>query len=130
MSVMMALGPYRFALATSAYQQLKRSIEYRWQSQDRIGNNPAMQFIGPGKEQIGFEGVIYPEFRGGLGQIENMKLAADVGEPLLLVDGLGQVWGRWVILQIEETREIFFENGIPRKINFSLTIAKYGEDLP
>ena len=128
MSVMMALGPYRFALSTSAYQQLKRSIEYRWQAQDRIGNNPAMQFIGPGKEQIGFEGVIYPEFRGGLAQIESMKLTADIGAPLLLIDGLGIVWGRWVIMQIEETREIFLNNGVPRKISFSMTIVSYGED--
>lgn len=128
--MMMVLGPYRFALSTSAYQQLKRSIEYRWQAQERIGNDPAMQFIGPGKEQIGLEGVIYPEFRGGLQQINLMKLTADIGEPLLMVDGTGQVWGRWVILQIEETREIFFENGVPRKISFSLTIAKYGEDFP
>jgi len=128
MSVMMALGPYRFALSTSAYQQLKRSIEYRWQAQDRIGNNPAMQFIGPGKEQIGFEGVIYPEFRGGLGQTESMKRNADIGQPLLLVDGLGRVWGRWVIMQIEETRETFLSNGVPRKISFSMTIVSYGED--
>ena len=128
MSVMMALGSYRFALETSAYQQLQRTISYRWQAQDRINNDPAMQFVGPGAEQINLEGVIYPDFRGGLGQIEDMKDSADNGEPLLLVDGLGQIWGRWVILQIEETREVFLKNGVPRKISFRLSISRYGED--
>jgi len=128
MSVMMALGSYRFAIETSAYQQLQRTISYRWQAQDRINNDPAMQFVGPGAEQINLEGVIYPDFRGGLGQIEGMKDSADRGEPLLLVDGLGQIWGRWVILQIEETREVFLKNGVPRKISFRLSISRYGED--
>jgi hypothetical protein len=128
MSIMMALGLYRFALETSAYQQLQRTISYRWQAQDRINNDPAMQFVGLGTEQINLEGVIYPDFRGGLGQIEGMKDSADRGEPLLLVDGLGQIWGRWVILQIEETREVFLKNGVPRKISFRLSISRYGED--
>jgi len=128
MSVMMALGSYRFALETSAYQQLQRTISYRWQAQDRINNDPAMQFVGPGAEQINLEGIIYPDFRGGLGQIEGMKDSADNGEPLLLVDGLGQIWGRWVILQIEETREVFLKNGVPRKISFRLSISRYGEN--
>lgn len=128
MSIMMALGFYHFSLETSAYQQLQRSISYRWQAQDRINNDPAMQFIGPGAEQINLEGVIYPHFKGGLGQIEGMKASADIGTPLLMVDGTGRVWGRWVILQIEETREIFLKNGVPRKISFRLSITRYGED--
>ncbi|MDA0782436.1 MAG: phage tail protein [Proteobacteria bacterium] len=128
MSIMMALGDYRFSIATSAYQQLQRTIAYRWQSQDRIGNDPAMQFVGTGAEQINLEGVIYPHFKGGLGQIEGMKSAADNGKPLLLVDGLGQVWRKWVITQIEETREVFLKDGVPRKITFRLSIVRYGED--
>ena len=46
MSIMMMLGFYRFSLNTSAYQQFRRSISYRWQSQERLNNNPAMQYLG------------------------------------------------------------------------------------
>ena len=128
MSIMMALGTYRFSIATSAYQQLQRTIAYRWQSQARIGNDPAMQFVGTGAEQISLEGVIYPHFKGGLGQIDGMKAAADEGKPLLLVDGLGNVLERWVITQISETREVFLKDGVPRKITFQMSIVRYGED--
>ena len=41
-----------------------------------------MQYLGHGMEQIDLEGTIYTEFRGGLDQIEQMKRAADKGEPL------------------------------------------------
>jgi phage protein U len=105
MSTMMGLGNYRFSLNTSTYQQFRRSIEYRWQSQERLQNNPAMQYLGHGMEQIDLEGTIYPEFRGGLDQIEDMKGAADKGESLLLIDGMGGIWGRWVITRLEENRE-------------------------
>lgn len=128
MSIMMGLGPYRFSLNTSAYQQLRRSIEYRWQGQDRLQNDVAMQYVGLGKEEIELEGIIYPHFRGGLDQVRDMQEAANKGEPLLLIDGLGQVWGRWVITRIEETQDTFLKAGVPRKISFRMAITRYGED--
>ncbi len=128
MAVMMKLGQYTFALETAAYQQLRRSIEYRWQSQDRVSHDPAMQYVGRGKEQIELDGIIYPHFKGGLNQITAMKDTANRGEKLLLVDGLGHPWGNWVIMQVEETQEIFAKGGVPRKITFHLTLTKYGED--
>ena len=127
-TTMMKLGQYTFALETAAYQQLRRSVEYRWQSQDRLSHDPAMQYLGRGKEQIGLDGIIYPHFKGGLNQISAMKKTANAGKPLILTDGLGNVWGLWVIEQIEETQEIFTKSGIPRKISFNLTLSKYGED--
>ena len=46
--MMLALGPYRFSLNTSAYQTLKRSSEYRWPSLERIGQEPLLQALGQG----------------------------------------------------------------------------------
>lgn len=127
-TTMMKLGQYTFALETAAYKQLRRSALYRWQSQDRLSHDPAMQYVGRGKEQIELDGIIYPHFKGGLNQISAMKKTANAGKPLILTDGLGNVWGLWVIEQIEETQEIFTKSGIPRKISFNLTLSKYGED--
>jgi len=128
MSIMMALGDYRFSINTSAYQNLSRAKEYRWKSQERIQNDPALQYVGPGEEKIDLDGVIYPHYRGGLGQVDTMKRSADWGEPLLLVDGRGFVHGSWVIMSVEETHEVFLQNGVPRKISFSLSLKKYSED--
>lgn len=127
MNVMMGFGPYRFSLNTSAYQQLRRRIDYRWQAQNRLGTAAAMQYIGPGQDEITLEGSIYPHFKGGLKQIHEMKMVADLGEPLMLIDGLGNIWGHWVIASIEETQEVFLDNGTPRKISFQLSLIHYGE---
>ena len=127
--MMLALGPYRFSLNTSAYQSLKRSSEYRWPSIERIGKEPLLQAIGPGCDHIELDGVIYPHFRGGLGQINAMRDSASRQEPLMLINGLGEVLGRFVITQIEETQNTFLADGVPRKIEFRLSLERYGEDL-
>lgn len=126
--MMLALGPYRFSLNTSAYQSLKRSSEYRWPSIERIGKEPLLQAIGPGCDRIDLDGVIYPHFRGGLGQINAMRDSAQRQEPLMLINGQGNVLGRFVITQIEESQNTFLADGAPRKIEFRLSIERYGEE--
>ena len=126
--MMLALGPYRFSLNTSAYQSLKRSSEYRWPSIERIGKEPLLQAIGPGCDHIELDGVIYPHFRGGLGQINAMRDSAQRQEPLMLINGQGNVLGRFVITQIEETQNTFLPDGVPRKIEFRMSLERYGEE--
>lgn len=125
---MMALGRYRFSIDTAAYQELKHSQAYRWQVQERLQRRPAMQFVGAGEELIELSGVIYPHFRGGLQQLEAMRREASQGQPLLLVDGLGFVWGQWVIVYIDEGQSFFQGNGQPLKQSFHLKLVNYGAD--
>jgi phage protein U len=126
--VMMALGAFRFGVNRANYQSFTRSASWRWEAQDRLGRNPALQFLGPGTDEIALQGVIYPHFKGGLRQVELMRLVANAGQPLILVDGLGWVWDRWVITSVEETKTLFLADGAPRKIEFSVGLKAYGSD--
>jgi len=125
---MVALGSYRFSIDSAAYQELKHSQAYRWQAQERLQRRPAMQFLGAGEESIELSGVIYPHFKGGLEQLDTMRTEASKGQPLLLVDGLGFVWGQWVITQINEGQSFFQGNGQPLKQSFQLKLVNYGAD--
>ena len=127
-TVMMALGVFRFGVTGGSYQSLRRVAQYRWQAQDRLGREPAQQFMGPGSEEVTLEGTIHPHYRGGLRQVEFMRLSARTGEPLMLVDGLGWVFQRWVIVSVEETRTVFMRDGAPKQIDFRVTLRSYGED--
>lgn len=126
--VMMALGEFRFSIGTAAYQSLTRSASFRWSAQERIGRAPALQFMGPGEETIQLEGAIFPQYRGGAGQVEAMRIMAGKGEPLTLVDGRGRYWGSYVIRQVGEAGSAFLDDGAARKIEFSLELARYGDD--
>jgi len=126
--VMMALGVFRFGMSSSNYQKMSRTAAYRWGKVARIGREPALQYAGPDTQEITLEGVIYPHFKGGLRQVELMRLKAGSGQPMMMVDGLGWVWKRWVIVRVEERKSYFMRDGAPRKIEFSMTLQSYGPD--
>lgn len=123
----MQLGGFQFGLSTAAYQELSWSTEYRWPEQDRIGQESALQFTGPGPETITLTGIIYAEFRAGRFQIEGMKAVAARGEPLMMTDGLGAVMGRWVIKKIDEKKSIFASGGVGRRQDFTMELRKFGD---
>lgn len=126
------LGDFRFSATTAAFQSLQRQSAYRWQSVDRVGRKPAQQFLGAGADKITLQGVIFPHYRGGLSQVSRMREMAGRGKPLPLtytLDRVGQYCGLWCIAEISEGRTVFFSNGAPRKIEFSLALIEYGEDL-
>lgn len=128
--VMMQLGGFQFGINTAAYQSLKRSTEYRWPTQDRFGLGPVSQFVGQGAETISLPGVVYTEWRGGLRQIAAMRAAAEKGEPLLMVDGRGNMMGRWVIDRVEEEQSVFADAGVARRQDFTLQLHRYFETDP
>lgn len=128
--IMMQIGDYPFSIDTAAYDQMKRKSQWRWAEQDRFGRNSALQFTGVGSEEIRLSGVILPAWRGGTGQVDDMRAEAAKGEPLILVDGLGHVWGDYVITSIEEAQSHLTAYGVGRKVRFEMVLKYYGEDAP
>lgn len=126
--VLMGLGSYRFSISTAAYDSFERSSSWKWSAQRRVGRRPALQYLGPGRDDITLAGTIYPHYAGGLGQMDKMRSMADTGNPLTLVDGLGKVWGKWCIKSISESQSSFLQGGVPRKIVFRVRLVRYGED--
>jgi phage protein U len=124
----MSLGSFIFTLQTATFQNKKESRTYRWNELAVIGDFPVYQYMGPGEQNISLEGVIYTEHgydeeRG----LPAMRKVADSGEPLTLVDGAGNVYGKWVIVKLDESHSAFKADGTPKKISFSLQIKKVDE---
>ena len=126
----MQLGSFQFGLATAAYQEFTRSTAYTWAAQSRFGKDDALQSTGPGSDEITLPGVIYPEFRGGAGQLDDMRALAAKAEPLTLIDGRGNMLGEWVIESVEEHGSIFAQSGVARKQEFSLKMRRFPDDSP
>ncbi|MDD3676028.1 phage tail protein [Thauera propionica] len=126
--VMLALGPFRFEVGSATYQSLAMSQSWRWPEQARIGRDSALQFTGRDPAEIRLHGVLFPGFDAGLAQVDAMRQLADRGEPMQLVDGLGRVWGSWVIAEVSDTRSVLMDNGQPRRVGFEVRLKPYGED--
>ena len=125
---MLQLGPIQFEINDFSYDQLRRATAWQWPSQERIGRRPALQYTGKAEETIGVSGTLYPPITGGPSLLRNLRAEADRGEPLDLVDGLGNVLGLFVVKGVQETWTEMLDNGLPRKIAFQIELAHYGED--
>jgi phage protein U len=125
--VMLQLGSFQFGLSTAAYQDLTRRAGWRWASQDRFGQEPALQSTGPESQAMTLAGVIYAEFRGGTGQLDTLRALGDKQVPQRLIDGNGKLLGRWVIESVEEKQSVFASKGYPRKQEFNLQLKKFPE---
>lgn len=122
---MLRLGNFNFALNMAVFQEMERDAEYRWASQDRFGQLPALQYTGPGEETITLPGVIYPEWRGSANAMGMLRELAAQGQPQMVIDAQGHLYGRWVITNVRETRSTFAAFALPRKIEFSVTLKRF-----
>lgn len=123
--IMMILGPFRFSVSTAAYQEFSRVSEYRWAAQDVFGERPRLQFTGLGAETATLDGSIFPEYRGGLEQLNSMRAIASTGQPQQMIDGNGRLLGRWVIERVQEKQTIFAAFGVPKRQDFTLQLRRY-----
>lgn len=121
--------PYFFNLDTAAFDELRRSTEFRWASQERLSRRPAQQAVGMGDEKITLKGAIFPGFKGGLKQLDTLRAIGARLEPLSLVTGYGDVLGNWCLKSIEEEQSALMQGGIPRKQGFTLEFMRYGDDM-
>lgn len=122
--MMMILGMFVFTLKNITYQNLNQKTKWRHASNSRIGAMPAYQFLGRGENTITLSGSIMPSFKGSPKSLVSLSNMADKGKAYPLIGGNGKVWGQYVIESIEQTDTIFFKDGTPRKIDFTMELIQ------
>ena len=85
--------PYYFNLDTAASEELSRTTDFRWASQERLTRRPAQQASGKGEERIKLKGSIYPGFKGGLEPLDTLHNIGAQLQPLGLSTGYGHLNG-------------------------------------
>ncbi|WP_085710847.1 MULTISPECIES: phage tail protein [unclassified Pseudomonas] len=122
-------APYFFNLDTAAFDELRRTTEFRWASQERLSRRPAQQAVGMGDEKITLKGVIFPGLKGGLKQLDTLRALGAQLQPLTLTTGYGDVLGTWCLKSLDEDQGALMAGGIPRKQSFNLEFVRYGDDM-
>lgn len=126
--MMLSLGMFVFSLSTLAYQELQRQTNWRHASNSRVGAAPALQFVGRGDDTITLPGIILPELSGSTLSLDALRLMANTGKAWPMVEGSGRIYGLWVIDSLSETKTLFFRDGTPRRIEFTLTLKRTDDD--
>ena len=126
---MMSLGLFTFSLSSLPYQELQHQYGWRHPSTGRVGARPARQFLGPDDESINLSGVLLPELTGGRISLDLVRAMGDQGKSWPLVDGSdGRIYGLFVIENMSETKSYFFDDGTPRRIEFTINLKRTDDD--
>lgn len=125
--MMMTLGFFVFEIHTAPYQELQRQTEWRHASQNRVGQRPSYQYLGPGEDTISLSGTLYPELTGGRLSLDLLRTMAEQGKAWPLIEGTGRLYGYWAITGITETSSEFFRDGAPKKIEFAINLVRVDE---
>ncbi|OJA61085.1 MULTISPECIES: phage tail protein [Burkholderia cepacia complex] len=127
MPTMMVLGDYLFSINTLVFQEWARSTEWRWPAQERMGQYDALQFTGPGPDTLELPGVLFPNWRGDINGLDELRSMGDDGQPYQLVDSMGYVQGRWIMERLDERQSHHMVDGTPQKVDFTLRLRKFDD---
>lgn len=131
MAIMYVLGSFLFSSDSLVPKAVDRNTSFSWAEQVRLNKAPALQAIGLGEDTLSINGTAYSCVSQGKSpkeQVAELREVASAMTPLVLLDGSGYYYGRWVVKNIQEKRMNLWQNSTPRKIEFSLQLAYYVED--
>jgi phage protein U len=123
---------------TPGFEQLQRDAQFTWVSNDRLSRDPAMQFTGPGEENIVVDGRMFPYHFGGLSTIQRLREVGRAGKPHILArfypltnpsGYASEVIGNFVIKRVRTVESKIGAIGVAHKIDFTLELCRYGDDL-
>ena len=127
--MMMIYGMFVFQLSTLPHQQIQQSRNWTHVKNERLNRSASWQYIGAGDDTITLSGLLYPEITGGEVSLTALTSQAYVGRPWPLIDGVGQIYGMYVITGLNTTRSELDRYGRARKIEFTVTFERVDEDL-
>ncbi|HBT3299136.1 TPA: phage tail protein [Klebsiella pneumoniae] len=127
--MMMVFGLFVFELRTLPYQQLQLSRNWRHVKNDLVGRSAKWQYVGAGENQLTLGGLLYPEITGGNLSLGAVSTMAYTGLAWPLIDGVGSIYGMYVITGLQETHQEFDRYGKAKKIEFTLSLQRVDEDI-
>lgn len=127
--MMMVFGLFVFELWTLPYQQLQLSRHWRNVKNDRVGRSAKWQYVGAGENQLTLGGLLYPEITGGNLSLGAVSTMAYTGLAWPLIDGVGSIYGMYVITGLQETHQELDRYDKAKKIEFTLSLQRVDEDI-
>ncbi|MCP2091335.1 UNVERIFIED_ORG: phage protein U [Paraburkholderia sediminicola] len=127
--MMLSLDHFVFSLTTAPYKELQRQRNWKHRTSSRVGVRDASQYNGPGDDTITLNGMVAADNRiGTRASLDELGKMGDAGDAYVLVDGMGTVFGAFIIDGLNETATYHTPEGIPRKIEFSLTLKRVADE--
>lgn len=129
-SAMMTLGYFVFMRQTIPYTDLGRELSWNHPTNSVVGALPRSQFTGKSGEEITLSCTLAPEVTGGSFSMLALEMMAEKGTAYPLISGSTfLVLGWFVIEKISVQSSVFFGDGTPRRIDFSMTLKRVDDSI-
>ncbi|MDY9346699.1 phage tail protein [Escherichia coli] len=115
--------------AVDVDQELQYQRSWRHAANSRVNRRPSTQFLGPENDMLTLSGVLMPEITGGRLSLLALEQMAEQGKAWPLIEGSGTIYGMYVIEGLNQTKTEFFRDGMPRRIEFTLSLKRVDESL-
>ena len=127
--MILSLGQFVFSTDTLTFNEIQRTRNWSFASNDIAQGRPQYQFTGVGEETISIPFLIYQEHGFGNRQsIDDLAEMADTGAGYVLIDGSGYIYGVFAIDSIDDTRSYLTINGVPRKVDGTLKLTRVDDN--
>ncbi|KVO49969.1 phage tail protein [Burkholderia stagnalis] len=127
--MMMSLDRFVFSLQTAPYRELQRQRNWKHRTSSRVGARDASQFTGAGDDTITLNGMVAADNDiGAVASLDELAKMGDVGDAYVLVDGVGTVYGAYIIESLNESSTYHRPDGTARKIEFNLSLKRVADE--
>jgi len=127
--MLMSLGQFIFNTSSLAFKEIQRQRSWNYADNTVAFGRAKKQFMGSGQDSISLPGLIYEEYGfGSRFALDELASMADTGQGFVLMDGSGYLYGVYVIDNIDETKSFLVDNGVPRKVDYTLKLSRADDD--
>lgn len=122
-TVMAMIDTFAFELSRNDFNRLDRTRNYNFAEIQKAQDHPGLQSLGKDTEEITISGSL-TSLRSGIAPLDYLFTIADKKESVPFVMGYGVVVGDFLITKISEGKEIFLDDGVHIKMDFSIDLKK------
>ena len=99
-------------------------------SNNVVGGLPRSQFTGKAGEEVTISGTLATEITGGTLSITALELMAEKGKAYPLISGSTFLLLGWFTIEkISVQSSVFFGDGTPRKLDFSMSLKRVDDSI-
>lgn len=120
--VLMTVGSITFSVPLGAFETLRQRLEIRTAKSERAGAQTTRQSLGH-DDTIEISSVYFPEWTHSTTRLADLRALALTYQPQMLTDGLGNVWGKYLIEDVDAEGSVFTAYGVPLRQTFRLSLG-------
>lgn len=145
------IGTFSFAAPGAEYANLRRVAGRRWASRQRHGRPPALEDLGRAAATLTLSGTVWIRAGADLVALDELRDAAGLvapagpatgagaatepaSQPLPVFSGIDSAsssartfYGWWVVTRLTEHRRQLRVDGIPARIDFSVSLTSHAD---